>query len=168
MRTWLRIPIALVAGLAACSVNRGPVTGLSPVPSDSVVVYESEAAIPNQSFVVATFTHRSSRYSESDFERYRARVAALGSNAMVVQRTNGHVVFAGFRMTSLPKPGPASAGAVATGDGSSGSNGSGSVSPGGCSGSCPVHVRGYTRKDGTYVRPHTRSAPGTRSGGRRH
>jgi Tetratricopeptide repeat len=25
-----------------------------------------------------------------------------------------------------------------------------------------VHVRGYTRKDGTYVAPHTRSAPGTR------
>jgi|GEM_PF-4540417 len=24
-----------------------------------------------------------------------------------------------------------------------------------------VHVSGYTRKDGTYVRPHTRSAPGT-------
>ncbi len=24
----------------------------------------------------------------------------------------------------------------------------------------PVHVRGYTRKDGTYVAPHTRSAPG--------
>lgn len=24
-----------------------------------------------------------------------------------------------------------------------------------------VHVRGYTRKDGTYVRPHTRRAPGT-------
>lgn len=28
-----------------------------------------------------------------------------------------------------------------------------------------VYVRGYTRRDGTYVRPHTRSAPG--SGGRR-
>lgn len=26
-----------------------------------------------------------------------------------------------------------------------------------------VHVRGYTRKDGTYVRPHTRSAPGSGS-----
>jgi len=26
-----------------------------------------------------------------------------------------------------------------------------------------VHVRGYTRKDGTYVRPHTRRAPGTAS-----
>ncbi len=25
----------------------------------------------------------------------------------------------------------------------------------------PVHVRGYTRKDGTYVAPHDRSAPGT-------
>lgn len=23
----------------------------------------------------------------------------------------------------------------------------------------PVHVRGYYRKDGTYVRPHTRSLP---------
>lgn len=29
-----------------------------------------------------------------------------------------------------------------------------------------VHVKGYTRKDGTYVRPHTRSAPG--SGRRGH
>ncbi len=26
----------------------------------------------------------------------------------------------------------------------------------------PVHVRGYYRKDGTYVKPHTRSAPGTK------
>lgn len=26
-----------------------------------------------------------------------------------------------------------------------------------------VHVRGYTRKDGTYVRPHTRSSPGSGS-----
>lgn len=23
----------------------------------------------------------------------------------------------------------------------------------------PVHVNGYVRKDGTYVQPHTRSAP---------
>lgn len=28
-----------------------------------------------------------------------------------------------------------------------------------------VHVRGYTRRDGTYVRPHTRSAPGGGGGG---
>jgi uncharacterized membrane protein YgcG len=46
-----------------------------------------------------------------------------------------------------------------------GSSAGGGVSGGGCSGSCSVHVRGYTRKDGTYVRPHTRSAP--RRGGRR-
>jgi hypothetical protein len=26
----------------------------------------------------------------------------------------------------------------------------------------PVSVRGYTRKDGTYVRPHTRSSPGSK------
>jgi micrococcal nuclease len=32
----------------------------------------------------------------------------------------------------------------------------------------PVQVQGYTRKDGTYVAPHTRSAPGTKGGsGRR-
>jgi hypothetical protein len=35
------------------------------------------------------------------------------------------------------------------GEGRSGSNG-------------PVHVRGYTRKDGTYVKPHTRSRPNTK------
>lgn len=29
------------------------------------------------------------------------------------------------------------------------------------SSSKPVHVRGYTKKDGTYVAPHERSAPGT-------
>jgi hypothetical protein len=29
-----------------------------------------------------------------------------------------------------------------------------------------VRVRGYTRRDGTYVRPHTRSAPGRGGGGR--
>jgi len=27
-----------------------------------------------------------------------------------------------------------------------------------------VHVHGYTRKDGTYVQPYTRSAPGSKSG----
>jgi hypothetical protein len=30
-----------------------------------------------------------------------------------------------------------------------------------------VYVKGYTRKDGTYVRPHTRSAPGSGGGRRR-
>jgi hypothetical protein len=37
------------------------------------------------------------------------------------------------------------------------------IDDGATSGSAPgkdVHVRGYYRKDGTYVRPHTRSAPG--------
>ena len=37
------------------------------------------------------------------------------------------------------------------------------ASSGGCVGSCTVNVRGYTRKDGTYVRPHTRNRPGTKS-----
>jgi micrococcal nuclease len=41
-------------------------------------------------------------------------------------------------------------------------------SPAGKSGNNgPVQVRGYTRKDGTVVAPHTRSTPGTRSGARR-
>jgi hypothetical protein len=35
-------------------------------------------------------------------------------------------------------------------------------SSGGCVSNCTVNVRGYTRKDGTYVRPHTRSAPRSR------
>lgn len=55
---------------------------------------------------------------------------------------------------------------VPAASGASTSSSSGGGSSGGCTGSCSVHVRGYTRKDGTYVRPHTRSAPGR--GGRRH
>ncbi len=35
----------------------------------------------------------------------------------------------------------------------------GGTSRGGIGGSSRVHVRGYYRKDGTYVRPHTRSYP---------
>jgi len=39
-----------------------------------------------------------------------------------------------------------------------GGGGSSTYSPSSSSGS-RVYVRGYTRKDGTYVRPHTRSSP---------
>lgn len=50
---------------------------------------------------------------------------------------------------------------------STGLGGGGGASDAPCvSGTCgPVQVKGYVRKDGTYVRPHTRSAPG--GGGRR-
>lgn len=43
-----------------------------------------------------------------------------------------------------------------------------SVDPAPCvAGSCgPVSVKGYYRKDGTYVRPHTRASPGTGRGRR--
>lgn len=51
------------------------------------------------------------------------------------------------------------------GTGSYGSTGSPSSS-GGSGGS--VYVNGYYRRDGTYVHPYTRAAPGSgRSGGRR-
>jgi hypothetical protein len=50
--------------------------------------------------------------------------------------------------------------AEAKGGGKGGSGSKGSKA----GGSKTVHVKGYTRKDGTYVAPHTRSAPGTRMG----
>ncbi|WP_293309509.1 hypothetical protein [Pedobacter sp. UBA5917] len=42
---------------------------------------------------------------------------------------------------------------------SSGSSSSGSTTRSSTSSGGTVHVKGYTRKDGTYVSPHTRSAP---------
>lgn len=51
--------------------------------------------------------------------------------------------------------------ALTLGTGASGSNGSGSKG----SGSKTVHVKGHTRKDGTYVPPHTRSAPTSKKAG---
>lgn len=47
-------------------------------------------------------------------------------------------------------------------------NGTVAANPGAGVGGKSVYVRGYTRKDGTYVQPHYRSAPGSaRSSGRR-
>jgi len=43
---------------------------------------------------------------------------------------------------------------------SGGYGSSGSLSLGGCSGYCPVHVSGYLRANGTYVAPYDRSRPG--------
>lgn len=85
---------------------------------------------------------------------------------------------AGLRASTVCSPDPRNRGRsiagapIFRGGGTSPTNSSGGIpsasgSSGGCTGDCSVNVRGYRRKDGTYVRPHTRSRPGTRSSGRR-
>jgi hypothetical protein len=90
------------------------------------------------------------------------RAANVGARVVTIQRYNhwgrSHRRVVGYHLTpaqlaalfpaprtqaasAVPAPAPAPSGA-------SSSSGSGSV-----------HVRGYTRRDGTYVRPHTRSRP---------
>jgi hypothetical protein len=64
---------------------------------------------------------------------------------------------------------PATSSARYSADGSESYSGrAASVSSSGSSSSNgTVYVKGYTRKDGTYVAPHTRSAPGSGGGRRR-
>jgi hypothetical protein len=100
--------------------------------------------------------------------------------------TVGSVFAAGLAIFNQPAPDAADAATFESparvggdGDGFGGSNSGNGASParvggegggfgGSNSGNGAVNVRGYYRKDGTYVAPHTRSSPGTGSrGGRR-
>lgn len=85
---------------------------------------------------------------------FSARVAARADSAWKASGHGGSAAVQG---------GGAQSGAPGGGGASSGA----STNSGGCVSNCTVQVRGYTRKDGTYVRPHTRSRPGTRSSGSR-
>jgi micrococcal nuclease len=61
-----------------------------------------------------------------------------------------------------PVPPPSSEPSTVTGAPAGGRLGAPSRSQGSQSGGGEVQVQGYTRSDGTYVAPHTRSAPGDR------
>jgi len=95
---------------------------------------------------------------------FRQQAAKRGANAIVTESSEGKTYMVAVVLTDGAKEvvkdliaknndGP---GATELEDGPTGAS-DGSAAPVNSSG--PVHVRGYTRKDGTYVRPHTRSRP---------
>ena len=161
IRRW---SLAILAGLlvTACapafSVEDVRPQGESalPVPRSLVRFYNSAERVPYVYTNVAVITPRR-RWVETDpksLERYLKVAADHGATGLILDGSGHRPVLLAvaidttrLRTTSAVGTGAPPARASA---------------PAGCQGSCPVHVRGYTRKDGTYVRPHTRSAPRSR------
>jgi hypothetical protein len=158
--------VSLLA-LSACAVTRTavPAPGLDPVPTEAVVMLAPGILLPDNAVPIATFTPNTpalEALSDADLlAHYTAQAGQRGANHVWVHRVNGRRTVRAYYLR-IPQAAVTKAPTDSV-DVERGSGGS-SASPG--TGG-PVHVRGYYRRDGTYVRPHTRSRPGARSGGRR-
>ncbi len=174
-RSRLRITMVVVfAALAASACAYSPrVTPLAPAgvafaatDADHVGFYASESAVPWEYLPVATIgaRHTLRNFDAATLRPFREIAARQGADALVLDRmSSGRMQFLAVHLSTVPRR---AAHAAVTGGAVEDSGATaGGTARGGCSGSCDVHVRGYTRKDGTYVHPHTRSRPG---GGRRH
>jgi hypothetical protein len=127
------------------------------VPEDSVQMHEFTEPLPVMSVSVAQFTLPDSMESHTDEQviaAYRPQAARLGATWITVDPSNGrrrvvaYRVPSGVRIRRVRESADTSTGTTAT--------------PSSSSGSGSVQVRGYRRRDGTYVRPHTRSRPRSR------
>lgn len=133
---------------AYAAVQTGSAPAYPALPADSVEVHSASEALPDSAVSVAQFAVPDSMLSHTDEQviaLYRPQAARLGATWITLDPRGGqrrvvaYHVPAGVRIRraaarrfdSLPA-------ATSTGSGS-------------------VHVRGYYRRDGTYVRPHTRS-----------
>lgn len=148
----------------AASTRPGPLQ----IPLDSIKLFQPSQEIPFAWRMLSSRALapkiRPEAIPADSLLLFREWARQAGARALLIRPAkNGFEVVAVGADPSRAVDGRA-VGAAPGGD----SSGSASSPSGGCSGSCPVHVGGYTRRDGTYVRPHTRSAPGSRSGGRRH
>jgi hypothetical protein len=137
---------------AGQEIQPTPYAAYAAVPDDSVEVHDITDTVPAEGVPLAKFTVPDSMESHTDDQlitAYRARAARLGATWITVDPAGGrrrvlaYHVPASVRIRRMardsePRPAATSAPAVSSGSG-------------------PVHVRGYRRRDGTYVRPHTRS-----------
>jgi hypothetical protein len=123
----------------------------APLPEDSVEVHDVSEPVPDSAVSVAQFTVPDSLVSHTDEQViafYRPQAARLGATWITLdprggqRRVAAYHVPAGVRIRRAMRD--------------SGSRPEATSTPA-SSGSGSVHVRGYYRRDGTYVRPHTRS-----------
>lgn len=164
------------ANAAAMTMDLAPGRSFPAVPTDSVVIVAKWQISADH--VPVLEMQRPEKLSDVEFiprlMDFRVQSARRGANA-IYSLLNPHgrvvgyvaVVDPGLALRRLARADSiakakfeADAAAARAAAGASGSGG-------GCTGDCSVHVRGYYRKDGTYVRPHTRSRPGSGSSGRR-
>ncbi len=159
--TWWMSPL-LALVLSACGVlspsqKIQPAPASAPrfaaVPEDSVAVHAFSEPPPSAAVSVAQFTVPDSMESHADDEliaAYRPHVARMGATWITVDPSGGR-----RRIVAYHVPAWARVRRVADD-----SESRPSVAPSTSGG--PVQVRGYRRRDGTYVRPHTRSRPRSR------
>jgi uncharacterized protein YbjQ (UPF0145 family) len=158
----------LVSVLLGCAGNQNvesyPVPETySQVPVSEVRIYRAVYydALPPSTPRLARVQNRkalSVAQEEKLLTALRNNAARRGANAIVRVRTDDGTEYLAVRLDSPSSLALADSLERAAAAASS----SGTRSWGGSSGSSPgkeVHVRGYCRKDGTCVRPHTRSRP---------
>lgn len=125
-------------------------------PEDSVEVHPISEPVPDSAVLVAQFTVPDSMLSRTSAQviaAYRPHAARLGATWITLdpnsvrRRVVAYHVPAGVRIRRALRDSASPAAVPSTGSGT-------------------VNVRGYYRRDGTYVRPHTRSR--ARSRGRRN
>jgi hypothetical protein len=129
------------------AVQTGSVPAYAALPEDSVEVHDVSEPVPDSAVSVAQFTVPDSMLSHTDDQviaSYRPQAARLGATWITLDPRGGqrrvvaYHVPASVRTRRAVRDLDSPAAATSTGSGS-------------------VHVRGYYRRDGTYVRPHTRS-----------
>lgn len=137
-RSGLSLALPLILNACTIAPPVAPHPGLAAAPADSVVMLSTGALPPDATATPLTVARKLSTLSERVLPRY--------STPRTGQRLPAPT------RTPVPAVRPDSADARRpTGESSASPNSGGSV-----------HVRGYYRRDGTYVRPHTRSRPGSR------
>ena len=155
----MRKAIVLVAALAlSASTSAAPAAAAAPKPPTVVVLKGGSRYVLSRPYEV--------RGSQARLPLANGSLVSIPVTEIDLEATR----LAAKPPTPTPPPTtgarPKSMSITLTGAPSySGSSYSGSQAPGyggapSGSGGGSVHVRGYTRSDGTYVPPHTRSAPG--------
>lgn len=129
------------------------------VPIDAVEVHDLSEPLPDSAVSVVVLDLPDSLRSHSDAQviaAYSPRMARLGVTWLTLYRKGSQHWIAGYY---VPVGVRAARAARATATTRTPDRVS---SPPASTGSGSVHVRGYYRRDGTYVRPHTRSRPRSR------
>jgi len=140
--------IILTLLLGSCSVTNNYYQAY--IQSDATVYARNRGTRPIGKFYRGTLVHIDTTSYKSGYKRivFNGRPAWIYSPADNVKYT--------FNRPSVTS----SAHSTSSTTSSSGNGRSNSYTPTSSGGT--VHVKGYYRKNGTYVRPHTRSSPGRR------
>lgn len=145
--------LALVLMLVGCGTQRPTPSSYDPFRDPAEIAQRRQTLSKQLSDLKA---HQKQVQWSSSRGRSPEISAALHAQ---VDDLQGQIDYLEDQLASLPAVGSAS---YLSGDSAAGSSYDGAPCVTGSCGS--VSVRGYYRKDGTYVRPHTRSRPGSGSG----